>query len=179
MSRRIKVWVIILSMVTAAGAAVIFNTRAEGLLFPPAYSRPLQDRTVSDSRGHLAYLKGKNVYVYSGDRLIWELPKEVRAQDILIADIDHDKREDLLILCWKRGRYGRSRPTWVVMDELGWSQHIFIYDMTDEKVKAKWMASDIGVHALSIKYEDDILYITDTDGEESRWKWISWGFEKL
>lgn len=185
MKKRGKTLIIILVPVITAAviAAVIFNLNfsiGDGpILFLPSYSAPAKDKTLNTGDGWRAEQEGRKISVYRQDRLIWELPHEVRAQDFLIEDIDRDGRQDLLILCWRRGRYGKQRPTWVKKDEINWSQHIFVYDLKDDAVVPKWMASDIGVHAASMKYADDELVITDTDGVVTGWKWISWGFEKM
>lgn len=170
---------IIFIMITAAVAAVVFIMAETDLVFPPAYSKPVGNKVIDDGNGHTARMDGRAVTVFLDDEVIWELPSDVLAQDVFFDDIDRDDRCDLLILCWKRGRYGKQRPTWVKHDEIKWSQHIFVYDVTNDKVAPKWMASEIGVHAASMECEKDTLYITDTQGEVSEWKWISWGFEKL
>ncbi len=41
------------------------------------------------------------------------------------------------------------------------------------------MASDIGVRAAAWEYRDKVLFITDTKGGETKWKWIHWGLEKM
>lgn len=84
-----------------------------------------------------------------------------------------------MILCWKRGRYGKRRPSWVKRDEIGWSQHIYIYEIDGNVVRPKWMASDIGMKAASWEFDDGKLIITDTEGVTTKWVWISWGLEKL
>ncbi len=170
---------ILLFIATAAVAAVVFTVAGTDIVFPPAYSKPVQDKSIDDGAGHTAVQTGTRLTVFKEEEAIWELPSGIRAQDFFIEDIDRDGRRDLLVLCWKRGRYGRQRPTWVKHDEIKWSQHIYVYDITGDKVTPKWMASDIGVHAASMQCEKDRLYITDTKGSVTEWRWVSWGFEKL
>ena len=50
---------------------------------------------------------------------------ELLVQDVLRCDIDRDGAPELLLLCWKRGRYGQSRPFWVEEDPPGWSSCSF------------------------------------------------------
>ena len=71
------------------------------------------------------------------------LPDGVRAklddawlvQDSLNFDINGDGTDEWILLVWKRGSYGPHRPSWIKHDEIGFSQHIFIY--TDRSGAAK------------------------------------------
>ncbi|MCR5591056.1 MAG: hypothetical protein K6F73_05930 [Lachnospiraceae bacterium] len=183
MKKRIRKAAIIISLITAAIiAAVFFNRIAAGFVISniilPDYSHP-NDKTVSDEdSGIVITEKGRRLKVAKDGKVIWELPREVYAQDFLYEDIDHDQQKELLVLCWKRGRFGEHKPTWVKEDEESFSQHIFIYE-TDGKVVPKWMASDIGMDAKSWEFDDGVLSITDTDGEVTQWVWIYWGLEKI
>ena len=171
MKRRKIILIFIAITITAAAAAVIFNRLS---VLAPAY------KTVMSRDGKTCITEeGRRVTVSKGGNIIWQLPKEVLAQDFLFEDIDHDGQEELMILCWKRGRFGKRRPFWVKYDEIGWSQHIFIYEIEGSKVKPKWMASNIGMKAASWKFEGGKLIITDTDNVTTEWVWISWGLEKL
>ena len=158
-------------MITAAAAAVIFNRLS---VLPPV------DKTVVSSDGRICITEnGRRISVSENGEVIWELEKNVLAQDFLFADVDHDGKDELMILCWKRGRYGKRRPSWVKTDEIGWSQHIYIYEIDGNVVRPKWMVSDIGMKAASWEFDDGKLIITDTDDVTTEWVWISWGLEKL
>ena len=158
-------------MITAAAAAVIFNRLS---VLPPV------DKTAVSTDGKIRIEeKGRRITLSEEGVEIWQLPKNVLAQDFLYGDIDHDGQDELMILCWKRGRYGKRRPSWVKRDEIGWSQHIYIYEVENSVVRPKWMASDIGMKAASWKFDDGKLIITDTEGVTTKWVWISWGLEKL
>ena len=171
--------------VTAALVAAVFLSvcamyliRSSDLFLPEFAASA--DKTVTDESCDLTVIqKGRGVTVYRGGRKIWALERTVRSQDILLEDIDHDDQKELLILCWKRGRFGKHKPTWVKEDEKDYSQHIFIYEITDDSVRPKWMASDIGMSAASWAFNDGALSITDTKGVTTRWIWISWGLEKM
>ena len=148
-------------------------------LFLPEYAASF-DKTLTDPEEDVTVIqKGRGVTVYRGDRKIWTLERTVRSQDILLADIDHDSQKELIILCWKRGRFGKHKPTWVKEDEKDYSQHIFIYEIMGDKVRPKWMASDIGMKAASWELTDGVLSIEDTDGNLTKWVWLTWGLEKL
>lgn len=115
------------------------------------------------------------------DAPIWTSPEGVLVQKALSADIDNDGREELVLLCWKIGRYGRNRPFWVEKDEKKWSQHLFVYEYDQEKIRAQWMSSYLGkdLADVSLHCRSDSRYrllFTDLEGETTCWRWDSWGF---
>lgn len=177
-----KPFVAVLLITAALLAAVIFHlmrTLVVPVLFLPSYSEPV-DKTVTEKSEGIRIVENKRVlFVFYDDEKIWELPDSVRAQDFFYEDIDRDGRKDMVILCWKRGRYGEHKPTWVKRDEIKWSQHIYIFGIEDGTVRPKWMASDIGMQAACMEYADGAVVITDTKGEVTKWIWRSWGLEKM
>lgn len=125
-------------------------------------------------------LERRTVTVFDQGEAVWQSDREIRVQDVLWGDIDHDGAKELMLLCWKRGRYGDSRPFWVKEDEKSWSQHIYLYDWTDGEIRPIWMASDIGMDAVSWSFDESSrLVITDRNGTQSAWDWLSWGLSKL
>ena len=87
---------------------------------------------------------------------------------------------ELLLLVWRWGRFGKSRPFWKTGPDWGWSQHIDIYDWTGKNFRPAWMASDIGLDAAAWQFdEQQRLVITERDGRESAWDWISWGLVRI
>lgn len=128
-------------------------------------------------------LSHKRVSVTCGDSVIWTSPEGVKVQKALSCDVDNDCQDELVLLCWKRGRYGRLMPVWVEEDEREWSQHIFVYEYTEDEVRPKWMSSYIGQDVADIASNQkeapySRLWLTDTDREMSSWVWDSWGFTK-
>ncbi len=176
-----RILTVILVITAALVAAVVANRITADYLIPGLfladYSEP-HDKTVSEN-GITVIQKGRRITVSCDGRKIWALSRKIKAQDFLLDDIDHDGDDELLILCWKRGRFGEHKPTWIEEDEKWYSQHIFIYEFEGEVVRPKWMASDIGMEAVAIRYEDGVLEIEDTDGRFTYWMWKSWGLEKL
>ena len=106
-----------------------------------------------------------------------------RIQDCLYADIDKDGREDKIVLLWKQGRFGKHRPFWVEEDEKELSQHIFIYDVLEGgELRQKWFASDIGREVRRMKIigpDRDTLLLEDVDGNNTLWRWQSWGLKNV
>ena len=145
-------------------------------------------------------LKRKSVKVICDNNVIWATPQDVKVQDAMSCDIDGDGTDELVLLCWKVGRFGASKPFWVEEDEKTWSQHIFVYSYDQKSVKPKWMSSYIGVDVAEISatapgkgqngsaasdrtaqngaVHRQRLLLTDTDGRMSSWIWDSWGFTK-
>lgn len=125
-------------------------------------------------------LVGKQVSVFAGQDAVWQSGRELRVQDVLWCDMDHDSQKELILLCWKRGRYGESRPFWVTEEEKNWSQHIYIYDWADGGIRPIWMASDIGLEVAAWRFDEaQRLILTDREGRESAWDWLSWGLSRI
>lgn len=115
------------------------------------------------------------------DAVIWTSPKGVLVQKVLSADIDNDHREELVLLCWKIGHYGKDKPFWVEKDKKEWSQHLFVYEYVNGEIKPKWMSSYLGKDLADVtayRRADSVnrLIFTDLEGKASCWKWDSWGF---
>lgn len=115
-------------------------------------------------------------------KIIWKSQKGVKVQDVLSCDIDGDGNDELILLCWKRGRFGKYRPFWIEQDEKKWSQHIFVYRYAEDQLAPMWMSSYIGQDVVKIGARPDsrqkyYLILTDRNGENSNWVWNYWGFE--
>ena len=133
------------------------------------YEIALSSRAVSVSRN-------------SDKKIIWKSQKGVKVQDILSCDIDGDGNDELILLCWKRGRFGKYRPFWIEQDEKKWSQHIFVYRYAEDQLVPMWMSSYIGQDVVKIDARPDskqkyYMVLTDRNGENSNWAWNYWGFE--
>lgn len=161
--------------------------------------------SLSDASGQYeVVLKRRAVKVIYGDSVIWTSAKDIKVQDAMSCDIDGDGADELVLLCWKIGRFGTSKPFWVEEDEETWSQHIFVYSYDEDGVKPKWMSSYIGVDVVEISATSSggvhagspadggavqsggigqptgrqHLLLTEPDGRVSSWVWDSWGFTK-
>lgn len=124
-------------------------------------------------------LKRRTAKVIYDNSVIWTTSKDIKVQDAMTCDIDGDGTDEMVLLCWKIGRFGTGRPFWVEEDEDTWSQHIFVYSCDEDGVKPKWMSSYIGVDVVEISAtEKQHLLLTEPDGRVSSWVWDSWGFTK-
>ena len=111
--------------------------------------------TFSDVSGQYEIsLKRRTVKIIYDKSVIWTAPKDIKVQDAMSCDIDGDGADELVLLCWKIGRFGTSKPFWVEEDEKTWSQHIFVYTCNGETVKPKWMSSYIGVDVVTMAASD-------------------------
>lgn len=125
-------------------------------------------------------LQKHRIQVYENGDIVWESPGYARVQDFLWCDIDHDDVGELLILCWRIGRYGDAKPFWVEKDEHTWSQHIYIYDWDFGGIYPAWMASDIGMDVCEWQFDPKKrLVITETSGRKTGWDWVSWGLSLI
>lgn len=143
-----------------------------------------ENRTISESSGEYEMaLNRKTVEVFCQGNTVWTSPRGVKVQDALSCDIDNDGADELLLLCWKKGRYGEHKPFWVEEDEKSWSQHLFVYEYAEGEIRPKWMSSYIGQDVMEISYRKGAppgihLLLTSPDGVVSSWFWDSWGFTK-
>lgn len=173
----------ILILIAAVGiAAVLYVLWRQGC-FLPGWIEWKETETFDSRNEYEIVLRHKSADIRYQDEKIWASPDGVKVQGALFCDIDGDSSDELILLCWKRGRYGKYRPFWVEKDETEWSQHIFVYECQEKEVKPKWMSSYIGqeVDAVSAGKGTDSLYrllLTDRNGIISSWKWDFWGFTK-
>lgn len=180
---------LVLLLTLAAGGYALWRTGA----FLPRWI-PWDSAAFSDESGdYRIVLKDKSVSVTwctgsdkqddtsENKKIIWTSPKGILVQKALSADVDNDSREELVLLCWKIGRYGRDRPFWVEKDEKKWSQHLFVYEYEHGKIIPQWMSSYLGkdLEDATVYRRADSqnrLLFRDTDGGTSCWRWDSWGF---
>lgn len=125
-------------------------------------------------------LRNRKVTVLADGEPVWQSGDDLRVQSVLWADIDSDGADELLLLCWKRGRYGASRPFWVTEDAPVWSQHIYIYDWAERELHPVWMASDLGREVESWAFSPKTrLLLQERGGGETAWDWQSWGLSQV
>lgn len=176
-----KFWIFGTVAAVLIAATGLFAAYRAGLFLPLWIS--WQDARISgESSGEpdVVVLENKTVRVQRKEEIIWESERGIRVQDVLWCDIDHDDARELLLLCWRRGRYGDSRPFWVEEDEKSWSQHIFIYEWEGNTMRPVWMASELGREVESWAFDEERrLVLTDRRGEETAWDWLSWGLTNI
>lgn len=163
--------------------AALFYGLWDAGAFLPGWIAWEEDHNFGGAGGYEISLADRALCVrYDGER-IWNSPENVKVQQVLSCDIDRDDAEELILLCWKKGRFGKYRPFWVEEDEKGWSQHLFVYEYGEREITPKWMSSYLGQDVLSMgtaqnKSGEKWLLLTDKKGAASSWRWGSWGFSK-
>ncbi len=149
---------------------------------PPSWISWQEKKIKSDSGVSFVLSKKRLVMKDGSNHDMWESSKDYLVQDVLVSDIDRNGDEEVILLLWKIGRYGRKKPFWITSDEEEYSQHIFIYDIKDKDLQEKWCASDIGRLVTRIKLmkkDNAILLQEDTDGNCTLWVWESFGLKNI
>lgn len=172
---------VIITAVLAACGAALYGLWAAGMLLP-GWVYWESGSITGESGDYEVSLEERTVHVAYHGAEIWQSPKEIKVQQAVLGDIDLDGRDELILLCWKRGRFGAYKPFWIERDEKDWSQHIFVYDCAGEKIVPQWMSSYIGQDVTEMssggKGQARWLLLTDPEGDISYWRWDSWGFTK-
>ena len=143
---------------------------------PPWVSWQTRQISCGDEGPELLELSSRRARAWSRGQAVWSSGEDILVQDLLWCDIDHDGAGELLLLCWKQGRYGACRPFWVEEDETDWSQHIYIYDWRSSAMYPIWMASELGRLVKTWRFDDeDRLVLTELTGRQTTWDWREWG----
>ena len=178
-------WIFVLTAAAALAAAAVFFAWSKGAFLPNwiVWEEKTLNLKSSESRGaepEAIVLKNRRLEVQKYGSAVWESPNDILVQDFLWCDINHDRKNEFILLCWRIGRYGNARPFWVEKDEKKWSQHIYIYEWRDGEIHPLWMASDIGMDAAAFDFnETERLHITEVSGRETYWDWLSWGLTMI
>jgi len=153
------------------------------------------EKTISrtDESGHKVkyVLKDRQARVYIGKELIWESDDSVFVQDMIVADINEDdihkdeitekrrSKDEMVLLVWKKGRYGINKPFWIKEDEMNFSQHIFVYNISEDKIIQRWGSSYMGFETDKMEFSDGILFLNEKSGEIIPWQWNTFGFYRV
>lgn len=175
--KSLYITLIVIAILLLSAVCVMYCNR---LFCPPSFVT-WQEKCDEDLRTNLQLkLENKRLCaIGEEDNIVWTTPVGFKVSDYILCDIDRDSNDELVMLCWKRGKYGNSRPSWVKRDEIRWSQHIAIYDLEHDKISPEWMASDIGFDVKGWTYKDKKLALGDSDGNISYWTWDGWGLYRV
>lgn len=144
-----------------------------------------QQRTVScdldgDGAGETLSLARRTVRVTGADgTTLYESDGTWRVSDVLAADVTGDGHPELVMLLWRRGNYGNSKPFWEHGLDLRMTQHIYVMRLEDGSMKPVWMGHELGdgLKVATIEAtEDGLLELTTTDGTKGTWEWDYFGF---
>ena len=95
----------IVLLIAAIGsiAAVLYALWQQGVFLPGWVS--WENRELCDaSLQYEIRLNRKAVSVQYDNEIIWTSSAGVKVQDVLSCDVDGDAEDELVLLCWKRGR---------------------------------------------------------------------------
>ena len=127
-------------------------------------------------------LKNKKIIAFTdNDRILWESDEGYKVQDFLWCDIDRDEENELVLLTWKAGRYGKFLPFWIKENDMSFDQHIFIYKFKNRTFKSIWKSSYIEVDVKEFYFDDEykILTLLDEKNCRTRFAWLSWGLSSI
>ena len=133
-----------------------------------------------DDKSLTLVLAENSVSVRDGSHLLWQTESSLHIQDFLTLDIDRDGQTELMLLAWRRGNYGSSRPFWVERNDTRWSQHIFIYKWQGDAPVPQWMSSRLRPEVDAWAARDGSqLFILTPEGEQTLWQWGNWGLVRV
>lgn len=137
------------------------------------------EKRVEDPISKITYvLQNENLRALSNEKIVYNSKKEEKVEDFIVCDIDKDGDNELLVLCDKKGKFGKHMPFWVKENDDSISQHIFIYECDNGIISPKWMSSDIGLTVSDWWYDGASLVLKDECNVSSYWTWKTWGLEK-
>ena len=143
-------------------------------------------------------IRNRHFSLLDSEKECYAAPKDVLAQNVLAADIDHDGVNEVLLLCWRRANYGSSQPFWTKGNDRSFSQHLFIYKFITTRedgqpdpiepgdpadnltLRPIFMSSDLGTAYISMSADEEArIHLTDPDGSDTVWVWNYWGMQLL
>jgi hypothetical protein len=169
------------------------------LSFPPMGGSTWFARDLDhNGQNEIYQLEKGQLTIREGKRLLWQSPRSWTIQSCLTADANNDGAEELLLVLWKKGSFGPSKPMWQEGKDDEYSNHLFLYRPVAGKLKSVWCSSAL-IHPI-IKLE-----VTDinNDGKNelkvvegpkagtaynlrrhfsqrsTSWVWEGWGFVRI
>lgn len=119
-----------------------------------------------------------------GGAVVWKSDSSWKVQDFLICDIDNDSQDEILLLTWKKGSFGRHLPFWVDKNDTETGQHIYIYEKREQNadkdgfLRASWMSSSLQDIINSWSFDNKTkLRVTYESGQVQYFSWIGWGLK--
>ena len=141
------------------------------------------------------YLQERTLQVKQEGRPLWVSPPEWKVQQFLLADITNDGEQDLVMVLWKEGSFGKHKPFWHRGKDNAYTNHLFVYNLVDQHFQPVWCSSALD-HPIAR------LEIMDKNGDGQKelvveeqlswlqriflhkppptvWQWQQWGFYRL
>lgn len=137
-------------------------------------------------------LKNGELTVLEKDKTIWQSPANWWVDDFVIAASTDDKKLKLNLSVWVSGKYGTSKPFWIIEDDKYIGNHLYVFAKRGASMKAIWQSSRLYRPNLAISFKDidndqqDELIAIEGSYKVSKksntvtvWKWKEWGFYNL
>lgn len=140
-------------------------------------------------------LADNQVTVQTGNAVIWESYPAWKVTGLVVADADNDGQAEMLLVLWKEGSFGTSKPMWMEEEDKLYSNHLFMYRLVAGRMKAVWCSSAIEYPILQLTVSDydgnGLQELLVTEGHaagplysirqlfyenQSVWRWQEWGF---
>lgn len=166
--------------VFVVGALVAIALRDAGAFVPSWAEWETLDKRADidgDDLDERIVLSGKRFFVYDAQgEIACATQPDWLVADAFTGDITRDGTPEIILLAWKRGSFGSSKPFWAGRDDPNYSEHVFIFDYADRKLQPVWMSSDMGGAAASGWLDEQgRLHLMSPDGAQTIWEWQSWG----
>lgn len=143
-------------------------------------------------------LRNQQLQVFEDNRLIWNTPRDWKIKQIKLADADNNKQTEILLVIWKNGSFGKSKPFWIKGQDNNYTCHLFLYRLLSGKMKEVWCSSALEYPIINLDVKD-----SNADGlnelnvlqgpragfayalrqyvnqQETKWLWSDWGFKRI
>lgn len=125
----------------------------------------------------LSRLESRKIFVHDKSGVeVAASPDEWLVQGMEACDVDHDGACELVLLSWRKGSFGNSRPFWDKSTDDAWTQHVFIVRPEEGQLTPVWMSSKLGMEIVSLEANESAqILLTHRDGTQTLWEWGSWG----
>ncbi|MDH7578906.1 MAG: VCBS repeat-containing protein [Bacillota bacterium] len=167
------------------GAVGFYTVSARPALEKTAESRSFDlDR---DGQPECYDLRKGRLTITGQGRITWQSPAEWRVTAFALGDANNDGIDDLNLVLWKKGSFGRDKPFWVTGSDEDVKNHLFIYDLAHGSLKPVWLSSNLDAPILELSIEDvdgdgknELLVVegdyTSPSRQKTVWQWNGWGF---
>ncbi|MEA4925882.1 MAG: hypothetical protein VB084_11285 [Syntrophomonadaceae bacterium] len=190
--------IIICTLLLTCALGWVSSSRVLLPFFAGCEEQTVLEDTDHDGDPESYVLHNRSLSVYANDRLLWQSDEDWMVQSFVLADVNHDTIDDLLMVVWKRGSFGPAKPFWTSRDDRRFSHHLFMYNLRQGQIKPLWMSSALDRPIKSLRIADP-----DNDGKNEllvqdgsyslwgwikasavspafqAWQWKGWGFYQL
>jgi len=128
----------------------------------PQETAAVQHDLDRDGRPECYRLEGGRLSISRENRVLWQSPASWGVYECIWGDVNNDGREELVLLLWKTGSYGKDKPFWHQGFDDRLSNHLFVYQLINDQLKPLWCSS-----ALPRPITDLQVIDIDQDGKNA------------